>query len=104
RTIAVLAGSAVLLASFVVIEKRVQSPILPLSIFRQRTLAGANVAGLLLVGSFYAFLFVGTLYMQQVLHYSALETGVAWLAASLTSIALAGVSQLMVTRIGSKPV
>ena len=70
-----------------------ESPLLPLSIFRLRTLAGANVAGLLLGGSFFAFVFVGTLYMQQVLHYSALQSGVAWLAASLTSIALAGLSQ-----------
>ena len=86
------------------IERRVSEPILPLSIFRQRTLAGANIAGLLLGGSFFAFIFVGTLYMQQVLHYSALQTGVAWLAASLTSIALAGLSQLLVTRVGAKPV
>jgi EmrB/QacA subfamily drug resistance transporter len=104
RTIAVLSAAAALLVAFVVIESRVSEPILPLSIFRLRTLAGANVAGLLLGGSFFAFIFVGTLYMQQVLHYSALQTGVAWLAASLTSIALAGVSQLLVTRVGAKPV
>ena len=60
------------------------------------------MAGLLLGGSFFAFIFVGTLYMQQVLHYSALQTGLAWLAASLTSIALAGLSQLLVTRGGAK--
>jgi len=76
RTIAVLAASAALLASFLVIESRTNDPVLPLSIFRQRTVAGANVAGLLLGGSFFAFVFVGTLYMQQVLHYSALQTGV----------------------------
>jgi MFS family permease len=76
--------------------------VLPLSIFRLRTLAGANVAGLLLGGSFYAFIFVGTLYMQQILHYTALQTGVAWLAASLTSIAFAGLSQWLVTRAGAK--
>jgi MFS family permease len=76
--------------------------VLPLSIFRLRTLAGANVAGLMLGGSFFAFVFVGTLYMQQVLHYSALQSGAAWLAASLTSIALAGVSQWLVTRGGAK--
>jgi EmrB/QacA subfamily drug resistance transporter len=104
RTIALLAASAALLAGFVVIESRAKDPILPLSIFRLRTLAGANVAGLLLGGSFFAFIFAGTLYMQQVLHYSALQTGVAWLAASLTSIALAGLSQLIVTRIGPKVV
>jgi hypothetical protein len=102
RTLAVLAASGALLAGFVVIESRAKDPLLPLSIFRLRTLAGANVAGLLLGGSFFAFIFVGTLYMQQVLHYSALQTGVAWLAASLTSIALAGLSQWLVTRGGAK--
>jgi Na+/melibiose symporter-like transporter len=102
RTIGVLAASAALLALFLVIESRVKEPILPLRIFRLRTLAGANVAGLLLGGSFFAFIFVGTLYMQQVLHYSALKTGIVWLATSLTSIALAGLSQLLVTRGGAK--
>jgi EmrB/QacA subfamily drug resistance transporter len=102
RTLALLAASTVLLVTFLVIESRVQSPLLPRSIFRLRTLAGANVAGLLLGGSFFAFVFVGTLYMQQVLHYSALQSGVAWLAASLTSIALAGLSQWLVTRGGAK--
>src|SRR5581483_3051889 len=102
RTIALLAASAALLAAFLVIENRVQEPVLPLSIFRLRTLAGANAAGLLLGGSFFAFIFVGTLYMQQVLHYSALQTGFAWLAASLTSVALAGISQALVTRGGAK--
>ncbi len=104
RTVALLAASAALLAAFLVIENRVQEPVLPLSIFRLRTLAGANAAGLLLGGSFFAFIFVGTLYMQQVLHYSALQTGLAWLAASLTSIALAGISQALVTRGGAKVV
>jgi EmrB/QacA subfamily drug resistance transporter len=102
RTVAVLAAAAVLLAAFLLIELRATDPILPLSIFRLRTLAGANIAGLLLGGSFYAFIFVGTLYMQQVLHYSALQSGLAWLAASLTSIALAGLSQALVTRGGTK--
>ena len=104
RTIAVLAASAALLVAFLVIENRVESPLLPLSIFRLRTLAGANAAGLLLGGSFFGLFFVGTLYMQQVLHYSALQSGVAWLATSLTSIALAGLSQLLVTRVGAKVV
>ncbi|MBV9680315.1 MAG: MFS transporter [Solirubrobacterales bacterium] len=102
RTIAVLAAAVALLVSFLVIENRVASPVLPLSIFRLRTVAGANAAGLLLGASFYAFVFVGTLYMQQVLHYSALQTGIAWLAASLTSVALAGLSQWVVTRGGAK--
>jgi EmrB/QacA subfamily drug resistance transporter len=104
RTVALLAASAALLAAFLVIENRVKEPVLPLSIFQLRTLAGANAAGLLLGGSFFAFIFVGTLYMQEVLHYSALQTGLAWLAASLTSVALAGVSQALVTRGGAKVV
>jgi EmrB/QacA subfamily drug resistance transporter len=102
RTIVVLVAAVLLLAAFVVIERRVSDPILPLQIFRLRTLAGANVAALLLGGSFFAFIFVGTLYMQQVLHYSALQTGLAWLAGSLTSVALAGLSQALVTRRGTK--
>jgi EmrB/QacA subfamily drug resistance transporter len=102
RTVGVLAASAALLAAFLAIETRVKEPILPLRIFRLRTLAGANAAGLLFGGSFFAFFFVGTLYMQQVLHYSALQTGVAWLATSVTSVALAGLSQRLVTRGGAK--
>jgi Na+/melibiose symporter-like transporter len=102
RTVAVLAAAVALLVAFVVTESRVESPLLPLEIFRRRTLTGANTAGLLLGASFYAFFFVGTLYMQEVLHYSALQAGVAWLATSITSVALAGLSQYLVTRIGPK--
>ncbi|MBV8953629.1 MAG: MFS transporter, partial [Solirubrobacterales bacterium] len=102
RTIVVLAASAALLVAFLLIEDRADSPLLPLPIFRLPTVAGANVAGLLLGGSFFAFVFVGTLYMQDVLHYSALQTGAAWLAASVTSMGLAGLSQQLVTRSGSK--
>jgi EmrB/QacA subfamily drug resistance transporter len=104
RTIVLLVASVAVLIAFLVIESRVEDPLLPPSIFRLRMLAGANVAGLLLGGSFFAFVFAGTLYMQQVLHYSALQTGAAWLAASVTSMALAAVSQLLVTRIGPKVV
>jgi EmrB/QacA subfamily drug resistance transporter len=104
RTVGVLAAATVLLAVFLMIESRVKEPLLPLRIFRLRTLAGANAAGLLLGGSFFGFIFIGTLYTQQVLHYSALKTGIVWLATSLTSIALAGLSQLLVTRSGAKVV
>jgi MFS family permease len=60
--------------------------------------------GLLLGASFFAFIFIGTLYMQQVLGYSALQAGTAWLAASLTSVALAGAAQKLVTTISAGPV
>jgi EmrB/QacA subfamily drug resistance transporter len=102
RTISLLAAAAALVAAFLVIETRVDSPLLPLRLFRLRTLAGANAVGLLLGGSFFAFIFVGTLYMQQVLGYSAIKTGLAWLAASITSVALAGLSQALVTRVSAK--
>jgi EmrB/QacA subfamily drug resistance transporter len=102
RTVAVLAAATALLVAFLVIESRTKDPILPLSIFRLRSLAGANVASLLLGASFFAFFFVGTLYMQEVLHYSALQSGVAWLATSVTSVVLAGLSQYLVTKVGAK--
>ena len=102
RTISLLAAAAVLVLAFIVIETRVEAPLLPLRIFRLPTVAGANAVGLLLGASFFGFIFVGTLYMQQVLGYSALQTGLAWLAASVTSVALAGLSQALVTRVSAK--
>jgi EmrB/QacA subfamily drug resistance transporter len=102
QTVAMLAASAALLLGFLVLETRVEAPLMPLRIFRLKTLAGANAVGLLLGGSFFGFIFIGTLYMQQVLGYSALQTGIAWLAASLTSVAFAGLSQMLVTRVSAK--
>jgi EmrB/QacA subfamily drug resistance transporter len=104
RTVTLLAVSAALLLAFLVIEARAAAPLMPLRIFRLRMVAVSNAVGLLLGGSFFAFIFIGTLYMQQVLHYSALQAGTAWLAASLVSVALAGVSQRLVTVISAGPV
>jgi EmrB/QacA subfamily drug resistance transporter len=102
RTVSLIALSVALLVAFLVIETRVEAPLMPLPIFRLKTLAGANAVSLLLGGSFFAFIFIGTLYMQQVLGYSALKAGLAWLAASLTSVAFAGLSQALVTRGSAK--
>ncbi len=102
RTVTLLAVSAVLLAAFLVIETRVEAPLMPLRIFRLKTLAGANAVGVLLGGSFFAFIFIGTLYLQQVLGYSALRAGLAWLVMALTSVAFAGLSQALVTRGSAK--
>jgi EmrB/QacA subfamily drug resistance transporter len=102
RTVTLLAASAALLIGFLVIETRVPAPLMPLRIFRLRTVAGANAVGFLLGASFYTFIFVGTLYLQQVLGYSALRTGVTWLTTSLISVAFAGLSQLLVTRGSAK--
>ncbi len=102
RTVTLLAVSAALLIAFLVIETRVKAPLMPLRIFSLKTLAGANAVSFLLGASFFAFIFIGTLYMQQVLGYSALQTGVTWLTTSVTSIAFAGLSQLLVTRGSAK--
>jgi EmrB/QacA subfamily drug resistance transporter len=102
RTVTLLAVAAALLAAFLVIETRVEAPLMPLRLFRLKTLAGANAVGFLLGAGFFAFIFIGTLYMQQVLGYSALKAGLAWLAATLTSIAFAGLSQAIVTRGSAK--
>jgi EmrB/QacA subfamily drug resistance transporter len=102
RTLALLAASAVLLGCFLVLETRAKAPLLPLRLFRLRTLAGSNAVGFLLGASFYSFIFIGTLYMQQVLGYSALKTGLAWLATSVTGIVLAAPAQMLVTRASAK--
>ena len=98
RTLAMLAAGAALLAAFVVIEARAEAPLMPLRLFRLKTLAGSNAVGFLLGASFYGYIFVGTLYMQQVLGYSPMKTGLAWLVVGLTGVALAGPAQLLVTR------
>jgi EmrB/QacA subfamily drug resistance transporter len=104
ETIGLLAGSASLIVAFVVIEFRSKAPLLPMRIFRLRTLTGANVTAFLLGTSVFSQFFLGTLYMQQVLHYSAIETGVAYLPLTLTIIVLANVSQSIVTRVGVRRV
>ena len=102
RTLALLAASAALLTAFLVIETRAKAPVLPVRLFRLRTLAGSNAVGFLLGAGFFAFIFIGTLYMQQVLGYSALKTGLAWLATSVTAVVLAGPAQMLVTRASAK--
>jgi EmrB/QacA subfamily drug resistance transporter len=103
-TIGLLAASAALVASFVVIEARSKAPLLPLRIFRLRTLTASNISGLLLAGAVFSQFFLLTLYMQQVLHYSALKTGVAYVALTLSIIGFSGVAQALATRIGVRPV
>jgi EmrB/QacA subfamily drug resistance transporter len=85
-----LVAGAALLAVFAVVESRVRSPLVPLSIFRHRTLTAAIGVSVLLWGSFFAVIFQGTLFMQQALGYSAIGTGAAWLAATMSSLVVAG--------------
>jgi EmrB/QacA subfamily drug resistance transporter len=104
ETIGLLAGSGALILAFFAIELRSKAPLLPLRIFRLRTLSGSNVSGLLMGAAIFSQFFLLTLYMQQVLHYSALKTGVAYIGLTLTIIAFSAVAQGLVTRIGVRRV
>jgi EmrB/QacA subfamily drug resistance transporter len=100
-TVGFLAGGAVLLGLFVAAEARASAPILPLAMFRRRTLSTAIVVAALMWASFFATVFEASLFMQQVLHYSAIRTGVAYLAIALTSVLVAaGVAARAVGRFG----
>jgi EmrB/QacA subfamily drug resistance transporter len=104
ETIGLLAASAALIVGFVVIELRSKAPLLPMRIFRLRTLTASNVSGLLLSGALFSQFFLLTLYMQQVLPYSALQTGVAYVALTLSVIVFSGVAQAIATRFGIRRV
>jgi EmrB/QacA subfamily drug resistance transporter len=97
-------ASAALLGGFLVWESRVKDPLMPFSIFRLRTLVGANIAGLILGTAMFGMFLMLTLYMQQVLSYSPLRTGVAYLAVAGTAILWSALAAQLVTRIGVKPV
>ena len=104
RTIGLLVASGILLLAFIAIERRNRAPLVPFRIFRVKTLTGANVSGVLLGAVVYANFFLLTLYVQQVLGYSALKTGLTFLVTAGTVIPVAGASQALTTRIGPRPV
>ena len=103
-TIALLVASGALIASFFLIEARSKAPLLPLRIFRLRTLAGSNLSALITTGAVFSQFFLLTLYMQQVLGYSALKTGVAYVGFTLTTVAFSAVAQGLVTKFGVRTV
>jgi EmrB/QacA subfamily drug resistance transporter len=103
QTLVLLPLALALLAAFIFIESRAQSPLMPFSIFRLRTLRGANVVGLLVGMSLFSMFFFISLYLQQVLGYDALEAGLSYLPLSAAIIISAGVASQLVTRIGFKP-
>ena len=90
RTIGLFVASAALIVAFLVIELRSTAPLLPMRIFRLRTLTGSNVSGLLIGAAMFSQFFLLTLYMQQVLHYSAMKTGVAYIGADARDHRLLG--------------
>ncbi|HMG41986.1 MAG TPA: MFS transporter [Acidimicrobiales bacterium] len=104
RTIGSLVAAGVLLVTFVLVELRARSPLMPLGIFRRSTLRTANIATLFLFGSTVTLFFFASLYMQQVLDYSALETGLAYLPLAIVVSVGAGVASGLVTKVAAKPV
>ena len=102
-TILRLAGAAVLLIAFVVIELRQHDPLMPFSIFRLRTLRGANIVGLLIGMSLFSMFFFISLYLQGVLHFSPIKTGISYLPLAVGIILSAGLASQLVTRLGFKP-
>jgi EmrB/QacA subfamily drug resistance transporter len=104
ETIGLFTAAVALLGGFILREARASDPLMPLSIFRLRTLVGANIAGLILGTVLFSMFLMLTLYMQQVLGYSPLKTGVSYLAVAGSAIVWSALSAQLVTRIGVKRV
>jgi EmrB/QacA subfamily drug resistance transporter len=104
KTIAGFAIAALLIAAFLVIEQRHPDPLVPLRIFSNRSLAASDVTMLLVAAALFGMFFFCTLYLQQVLGYSALKTGLSYLPFSLTLIASSAAASQVVDRFTPKPV
>ena len=103
RTGGTFAAAAVLLVAFALWEQRQRDPLLPFSIFRLQTLTAANIAGFIMGTALFSMFLMLTLYMQQVLGFSALKTGVGYLAVAGTAVIWANVAAAAVNRVGVKP-
>lgn len=103
RTVAGLAGGLALLVAFVINEQRSKNPLLPLSIFRIKGLAAANATQLIGIAGFLSMFFFLTLYMQSVLGYSPIETGLAYLPVCLGVGIAAGIASKLLARTGTRP-
>jgi EmrB/QacA subfamily drug resistance transporter len=103
ETIGLFAAAGALLAAFIAWEARVSEPLMPFSIFRTKTVSAANIAGLILGTVTFSMFLMLTLYMQQVLGYSPMKTGVAYLAVAATAIVWSTIAAQLVTRVGVKP-
>jgi predicted MFS family arabinose efflux permease len=103
-TLGQLGAAAALLGTFLAIEARSRYALMPLGFFRNLTVSGANAVGLMLGTSIFAMFFFLSLYMQQVLHYSATAAGLAFLVIAALVVVFSGVGQAVVTRMGVKPV
>jgi len=103
RTIGGLAGALALLAAFVVNELRQRNPLAPLSIFKINGLGFADATQLIATAGFLTIFFFLTLYMQTVLGYSAIQTGVAYLPMCFAVAIAAGVGSQLISRVGTRP-
>ena len=104
RTVGILAASAILHLAFIATEMRTSHPLVPLRRVLNRTTGMANAIAFLLLASFFSMVFIGTLFMQQVLGYSALEAGLAWLTLSVPAfVAAAMTGAVLVERVGIRP-
>jgi EmrB/QacA subfamily drug resistance transporter len=99
-TLALFAGAAALVVAFVAIELRSPSPLLPLRIFRLRTLAAANAVMAVVGAVAFSEFFLLTLYLQDILGYSAVESGVAFAGFALAVVVASNVAQVVVGRVG----
>lgn len=99
-TIGLLSASAALIAAFVVIELRTRVPLLPMRIFRLRSLVSANVIVVVVASIAFSWFFLQTLYLQRVLDYSAIQAGIAFVPIAFTIAVFSNVAQTLVTRLG----
>jgi EmrB/QacA subfamily drug resistance transporter len=104
RTIVLLGVALALIAAFVAIERRSAAPLMPFRVFRLGSVRGANVVGILVGASLFSMFFFISLYMQQVLGYSAIKSGLSYLPLAVTIIISAGIASQLVTRVGFKTV
>ena len=104
QTIVVLALSAVFIGAFVAIERRAEAPLVRLGIFRLRTVTGANILAFAAMSALFAFFFFASLFMQQVLGYSPIKAGLAFLPMALGFVVVAGIASQLVNKVGFKPV
>ena len=104
RTIGELAGAFALLGAFVLNEQRSKNPLVPLSIFRVKGLAAADVTQLVALAGLLSMFFFLTLYMQNVLGYSPIKAGAAYLPLTAGVAVSAGISSQLLARIGTRPV
>jgi EmrB/QacA subfamily drug resistance transporter len=104
RTVGILGAAALILLAFLANERRTSNPLIPLSIFRVKGLAAADATWLIGVAGFFAMFFFLTLYMQEVLHYSPIQAGAAYLPVTACLAIASGVSSQLFWRIGTRPV